>query len=399
MYDYVIVGAGIVGLAVAYSIQKHRPKASIAIVDKEKQVATHQTGHNSGVIHSGIYYKPGSYKARFAKAGNESMIAFCEEHGIAYDQCGKVIVATREEQLPALQKLYERGQDNGLTVHWLEQEALLQREPYVKGAAAIEVPSTGIVDYKEVSETLALLTKEKGADLYLNAEVKRIDEQDVVTIETNQQTIRGKKMINCAGLHSDRIAELAGYHLDMQIVPFRGEYYQLKGESRHLVKDLIYPVPNPDFPFSGVHFTRMIDGSVEAGPNAVLGFKREGYTKKDWSITDLSQVLGSTGFWRLASSYMKEGMGEMKRSFSKKAFVRGLQELIPSLTEDDVEPAPAGVRAQAMRSDGTLVDDFYIIAGKRSFHVCNAPSPAATSALQIGEEVFRKMEEKNSYAI
>ncbi|WP_240374765.1 L-2-hydroxyglutarate oxidase [Bacillus piscicola] len=394
MYDYTIIGAGIVGLSVAYSILKKEPNAAVAVIDKEKEVASHQTGHNSGVIHSGIYYRPGSYKARFAREGSKSMIAFCEEHGVEYDQCGKVIVATNNEQLPALNKLYERGQENGLTVNWMERDALLEREPHVNGVAAVEVPAAGIVNYKEVSKKIASLIQEKGADLFLNEEVKAIVENKGVTIETNKRTLQTKLMINCAGLHSDRIAEMAGYHLDMQIVPFRGEYFELKDSAKHLVKDLIYPVPNPDFPFLGVHFTRMIDGSVEAGPNAVLGFKREGYTKLDISVKDLSQVLRSFGFWKLASANMKEGLNEMKRSFSKKAFIASLQELIPEITEDDVMAAPAGVRAQALRTNGELVDDFYIVAGAHSFHVCNAPSPAATGALQIGEEVYRQMSEK-----
>ncbi|SFE71537.1 L-2-hydroxyglutarate oxidase [Alteribacillus iranensis] len=394
MYDYTIVGAGIVGLSVAHAILKHEPNASVAIIEKERKVASHQTGNNSGVIHSGIYYRPGSFKARFAREGNQSMVEFCEEHGIDYDQCGKVIVATNQSQVPALKKLYERGQENELEVHWMEKEEVLEREPHVNAVAAVEVPSTGIVDYKQVSEKLASLSQEKGADLFLNEEVVSINERQGVTIETNNRTIETRIMINCAGLHSDRVAEMTGYKLDMQIVPFRGEYYELKDSAKHLVKDLIYPVPNPDFPFLGVHFTRMIDGGVEAGPNAVLGFKREGYTKTDISFRDLSQVLKSFGFWKLASANMKEGLAEMKRSFSKKAFLTSLQEIIPEIQEDDLVPAPAGVRAQAMRSNGELVDDFYIVAGRHSFHVCNAPSPAATSALQIGEEVFRQMSEK-----
>ncbi len=395
MYDYAIIGAGIVGLSVAYSLQKHQPDASIAILDKEKEVAMHQTGHNSGVIHSGIYYKPGSYKARFAKAGNASIKKFCEENGVKYDPCGKVIVATNESQISNLKKIYERGKENELVVHWLEKKALLEREPYVNGVAAVEVPSAGIVDYKKISEMLAKIIRKKGGELFLNSEVKRIDEQGVVTIETNQKTIHARKMINCAGLHSDRIAKLTGYHLDIKIVPFRGEYYQLKEESRYLVHDLIYPVPNPNFPFLGVHFTRMIDGSVEAGPNAVLGFKREGYRKRDINIKDLAETMGFPGFWKLASTYLGEGINEMKRSVSKRAFVESLQELIPSVTMDDLEKAPAGVRAQALTLDGKLVDDFYIVAGRKSLHVCNAPSPAATSALQIGEEVTQQMIKQN----
>ncbi|WP_026701554.1 L-2-hydroxyglutarate oxidase [Salibacterium aidingense] len=393
MYDYVIIGAGIVGLSVAYTIQKKQPDAFIAVLEKEEAAALHQTGNNSGVIHSGIYYPPKSFKAAFAKNGNRSMITFCEEHEIPYEQCGKIIVATEEKQMASLQNLYKRAQDNELTVYWLEEDQLKEREPHVKGVAGIEVPSTGIVNYKTVSDKLAVLIQEKGNHIFFNEQVISINENDEVSIKTRKQTINGKKMVNCAGLHSDRIAKLAGYHMDMQIVPFRGEYYQLKEEARHLVKHLIYPVPNPDFPFLGVHFTRMIDGGVEAGPNAVLGLKREGYSKMDWNVKDLTQVLVFPGFWKLASSYIREGTAEMVRSVSKKSFIKSLQKLIPEITENDIEKAPAGVRAQALRLNGKLVDDFYIVKGKHSLHVCNAPSPAATGSLQIGEEVFQRFQE------
>ncbi|RFU68129.1 L-2-hydroxyglutarate oxidase [Peribacillus saganii] len=396
MYDYIIVGGGIVGLSVAYALYEKYPAIKVAVIEKEKQLAAHQTGHNSGVIHSGIYYKPGSLKAKLAKKGNETMVAFCEQHEVKYDQCGKVIVAADQKELPLLENLYQRGIQNGLAITKINQEKLLDLEPHVNGLEAIHVPMAGIVDYKQVCEKIGTLIKERGGDIFLNTEAKQIKEtsQEVV-VETSLQTLHGKMLINCAGLHSDRVANLTGYHVDMKIVPFRGEYYQLVPEKRDLVKNLIYPVPNPDFPFLGVHFTRMIDGTVDVGPNAVLSFKREGYKKTSFNLKDAQEVLTYPGFWKLASQYMKEGMDEMYRSFSKKKFVEGVQKLMPGITEQDLAPGPAGVRAQALRSDGSLVDDFYIVNGKRSIHVCNAPSPAATASIEIGKQVVGSL---NSYS-
>ncbi|WP_368652536.1 L-2-hydroxyglutarate oxidase [Ornithinibacillus sp. 4-3] len=392
MFDYIVVGGGIVGLSVSYELLKQKPDAKLLLLEKEDELAKHQTGHNSGVIHSGIYYQPGSYKARFAKAGNESMKAFCEAHGIDFDPCGKIIVATKEEELPLLQNLYERGQQNELVIKKINQDELRELEPHVNGIEGISVPAAGIVNYKQVSEKLGELIREAGGEILLESPVQAITENpDEVVVETKRGNYKGKLLVNCAGLHSDRIAKMAGYHADLKIVPFRGEYYKLKPEKRYLVKNLIYPVPNPDFPFLGVHFTRMIDGEVEAGPNAVLSFKREGYRKTDFHVKDLGETLMYKGFWKLAGKYMKEGLEEMKRSFSKGLFVKSLQELIPEITEDDLISAPAGVRAQALLSDGSLVDDFQIIDGKRSIHICNAPSPAATASLQIGEEISRRI--------
>lgn len=390
MYDYIIIGGGIVGLSVAMSLYKKYPGVKVAVIEKESELAAHQTGHNSGVIHSGIYYKPGSLKARLAKEGSESIVTFCEQYDIPYETCGKVIVATNEAELKLMDDLYNRGLENGLALQKKSKEELFEIEPHVNGLAAIHVPTTGIVNYKEVCKKIGEVIEENGGDIFLNNAVVNIEEkQDEVVIETTQKVIKGKFMLNCAGLHCDRIARLAGYHLDMKIVPFRGEYYQLNEEKRHLVKNLIYPVPNPDFPFLGVHFTRMIDGKVDVGPNAVLSLKREGYTKTSFSLRDSTEVLAYKGFWKLASRYMKEGMGEMARSFIKKKFVEDVQRFIPAITEDDLVPAPAGVRAQALRSDGALVDDFYIVNGKRSIHVCNAPSPAATASLEIGKEIVK----------
>ncbi|ERI05962.1 L-2-hydroxyglutarate oxidase [Aneurinibacillus aneurinilyticus] len=394
MYDFAIVGGGIVGLSTGMALTKRYPGAKIVMIEKEKDWAHHQTGHNSGVIHSGIYYKPGSYKARFAREGNAAMVRFCEEHGVAYDVCGKVIVATEQEELPLMESLYERGLQNELDVQKIGPEELKEIEPHVAGLGAIRVPSCGIADYKGVSRTFARIIEEGGGDIRLSTKVENIaEEAQGVTIETNRGTIKARFLINCAGLHSDRVAKMAGMQTGMKIVPFRGEYYELAPDKRHLVKHLIYPVPNPDFPFLGVHFTRMINGEVHAGPNAVLAFKREGYTKSDINIKDLLEVLTYPGFWKMAMPNMKEGMKEMVRSFSKQAFLHSLQRLIPELTEKDIVPTHAGVRAQALMDNGNMVDDFAIFPGKSSLHVCNAPSPAATASIKIGEEIANKLPE------
>jgi L-2-hydroxyglutarate oxidase len=394
MYDFAIVGGGIVGLSTGMALTKRYPGAKIVMIEKEKDWARHQTGHNSGVIHSGIYYKPGSYKARFAREGNAAMVEFCKEHGIAYDVCGKVIVATEPKELPLLDNLYQRGLQNELNVKKIDKDELKEIEPHVAGLAAIRVPSCGIADYKGVSRTFARIIQEGGGELRLGTKVENIaEEANKVTIETNRGTIEARFLINCAGLHSDRVAKMTGMKTGMKIVPFRGEYYELVPEKRHLVKHLIYPVPNPDFPFLGVHFTRMINGEVHAGPNAVLAFKREGYTKKDIDIKDVLEVLTYSGFWKMAMPNMKEGMKEMVRSFSKQAFLHSLQRLIPELTEKDIVPTHAGVRAQALMHDGSMVDDFAIFSGKSSMHVCNAPSPAATASIKIGEEIANRVPE------
>jgi len=393
MYDYIIIGGGIVGLSVGMALLNQEPKAKVAVLEKEKHVAAHQTGHNSGVIHSGIYYKPGSYKAKLAKKGNETMIHFCQQHGIDVEVCGKVIVASHEEELVLLDRLYNRGIENGLDIRLIEKEELLELEPHVNGMKAIHVPMAGIVNYKKVAEKMAELIQEKGGHILLNHMVESITETaDEVVIDTNQGTIKGSFYINCAGLHSDRIAKLANIKTDVRIVPFRGEYYQLKPEKKYLVKNLIYPVPNPNFPFLGVHFTRMIDGTIDVGPNAVLSFKREGYLKTDFSLRDMKDVLYFKGFWKLASQYMKEGVEEMVRSFSKRQFVKSVQKLMPDIQENDLLLGPSGVRAQALKEDGTLVDDFYIVHGNRSIHILNAPSPAATASIEIGKEMIRHLE-------
>lgn len=392
MYDYIIIGGGIVGLSVASALIEANPGVKLAVMEKEEKLATHQTGHNSGVIHSGIYYTPGSLKARLAKEGNKRMTSFCEIHGIPYEKCGKVIVATSENERILLKNLYNRGLKNGLKIRKISREELLELEPHVQGLEAIHVPMAGIVNYQSVCEVLGNIIRNQGGEIFLNTEAKVIKEfEDEVSVETNHQLFQGRMLINCAGLQSDRIAKLAGYKLDMKIVPFRGEYYQLSENKKHLVKNLIYPVPNPNFPFLGVHFTRMIDGTIDVGPNAVLSLNREGYKKMSFNLQDATETLTYSGFWKLATNYMKEGMGEMVRSFYKKKFVEGARKLIPSLEEKDLVSGPAGIRAQALKDDGSLVDDFYIVHGKRSIHICNAPSPAATASLEIGKEVVKML--------
>lgn len=395
MLEVVIIGGGIVGLSVGLALTERFPDKKVVILEKENSVSKHQTGNNSGVIHSGIYYKPGSFKARFAKQGSQSMVAFCKEHGIEYDICGKVIVATEQHELPLLQNLYERGIQNELEIEMLNAEQLKEIEPHVAGLGAIRVPQAGIVNYQQVSEKIRELIEANGGEIRCGEEVKSINEhENGVSIETSKGTVETKVMINCAGLQSDRIAKMTGYFADLKIVPFRGEYYKLKESSRSLVNHLIYPVPNPDFPFLGVHYTRMIGGEVEAGPNAVLSFKREGYKKTDINLFDIAETLTYKGFWKLAGKNMKEGLNEMARSYSKGLFVKSLQKLIPEIQADDLEPGGAGVRAQALKSDGSMVDDFYFIPGKRSIHVLNAPSPAATASLEIGKEIVARFEKK-----
>jgi (S)-2-hydroxyglutarate dehydrogenase len=392
MYDFAIVGGGIIGLSTALALGRRYAEARLLLLEKEEHWAAHQTGHNSGVIHSGIYYKPDSLKAKLAREGNRAMVEFCREHALPHEVCGKVIVATEPEELPLLEALCCRGKENGLELSRLTLEELAEIEPHVRGLAAVRVPSTGIVDYRRVSETLASLLQQHGADLRLNTELQRVVKvPGGVQLVCRGGDFRARVLINCAGLHSDRVARLAGRRSDVQIVPFRGEYYRLKPERRSLVRHLIYPVPNPNFPFLGVHFTRMVNGDVEAGPNAVLSLKREGYRRTDFHPRDFAAIVGYPGMWRLAMKYWREGSEEIVRSFSKAAFVRSLQRLIPEVQAEDLEPAPAGVRAQALRRSGELVDDFYILADENQVHVCNAPSPAATASLSIGQAIVGRV--------
>ena len=393
-HDFVVIGGGIVGLATALFLGQRFPRASVLVLEKEAQLAFHQTGHNSGVIHSGIYYKPGSFKSKFTKAGNQAMVNFCQAQGLPYEVCGKVIVATKPSELPRLENLYRRGLQNGLAVQKLSPEEVKEHEPYVQCWGGIYVPTSGIVDYGKVCQKYAELIQQQGGDLRLQHQVINIIKTPVgYALETHQGTVQTRFLINCAGLQSDRLAKLAGLEPEAQIVPFRGEYYELRPEKRYLVKGLIYPVPNPDFPFLGVHLTRMIDGSIHAGPNAVLNLKREGYGKTEVDFRDLGEVLTYPGFWRLARHHWQEGLQEIIRSWSKPAFVRSVQQLIPEVTADDIIASPAGIRAQALRRDGRLVEDFLIIEADKALHVCNAPSPAATASLEIGKAVAARVPE------
>jgi L-2-hydroxyglutarate oxidase len=389
--DFLIAGGGIVGLATADAIQRRFPGASVTVLEKEDSLATHQTGRNSGVIHAGIYYKPGSAKARFCRAGNESMHAFCAEHGIRVDRCGKIIVATEPAELPELEKLYQRGLDNELGVQRLDAAAMREREPHMAGIAALFIPSTSIVDYRQVALKLAELVRARGGEIRCGTTVLGVKPG---LVETSAGTYQVRQFINCAGLHSDRLARSAGAKVASRIVPFRGEYYQLKAEKAHLVQGLIYPVPNPLFPFLGVHCTKMIDGSVHLGPNAVLAFAREGYRKTTINLRDVADTLAFGGFWKLVGKHWRDGMQEAVRSLSRRAFVRSLQRLVPGINEDDVVPCAAGVRAQALRPDGTLEDDFLIVRGPGAIHVCNAPSPAATASLEIGKHIAAMIDPK-----
>ncbi len=388
-YDIVVIGGGIVGLATALQIQNQNPALKLLLLEKETELAKHQTGNNSGVIHSGLYYKPGSLKATNCIRGYHLLIDFCRQNGIPFDLCGKIVVATDEVEEPLLQNLFVRGEQNGLkNLKKLSASELKEYEPHVKGISGIFVPQTGIVDYKKVAEKYGELIKQKGGIINLGERVVDIrttfDEISIVTEKTEYQA---KLVINCAGLYSDKIARLTVKNLKVKIIPFRGEYFKLKKEKEYLVKNLIYPVPDPNFPFLGVHFTRMAKGGVEAGPNAVLAFSREGYKKSDINISELAETLAWPGFQKVAAKYWKTGFGEMYRSFSKAAFTKALQKLLPEIQEEDLVEGGAGVRAQACDRNGGLVDDFLILEEKQVINVCNAPSPAATSSLAIGESV------------
>lgn len=389
-FDVVVVGGGIVGLATALNLLKSRPTLRLLLLEKENAFAAHQTGHNSGVIHSGLYYKPGSLKATNCINGYHMLLDFCRENEVPFELCGKIVVATSKEQLPLLENLYNRGIENGLGgLEKLNVSQMKEIEPHVSGIAGIKVPQTGIIDYTTVSLKYAEKIQELGGELHLSEKVTSISELNgVSTVVTTKGSYDTTLVINCAGLYSDKVAELTeNEKINVKIVPFRGEYFELKPEKRHLVKHLIYPVPDPNFPFLGVHFTRMIGGGVEAGPNAVLAFKREGYTKLAFNFSELSETLRWPGFQKVAAKYWKTGLGEYYRSFSKAAFTKALQELIPEIQKEDLIPGGAGVRAQACDREGGLLDDFSILENKQAINVCNAPSPAATSSLAIGKTV------------
>ena len=388
-YDIVIIGGGILGLSTAMQLLERSPQWRVAVVEKEEELATHQTGHNSGVMHSGIYYRPGSRKAQFCVAGLNNMIKFCEENEIEFQQCGKVIVALHESELGRLQDLYERGTANGVRdLEIVGPERLKEIEPHTAGVRALWAPHTGIVDFTKVAAAFANKFQQAGGDIFTGAAVKKITRSTgSVALETTKGTLQAKYLINCAGLYADKVASMTGENIGVRIIPFRGEYYTLRQESHHLVSGLIYPVPDPQFPFLGVHFTRNIKGHVEAGPNAVIALRREGYRKRDFSLGDSLGNLAYPGFWKMALKYWKIGMGEVYRSYSRRVFLRDLQRLLPEIQNSDLASGGSGVRAQAVARDGSLLDDFSIIQSGDAIHVLNAPSPGATSSLAIGEHI------------
>ena len=388
-YDVVVVGGGIIGLATSMKLTQDFPNLKVAVLEKEKEVAQHQTGHNSGVIHAGIYYAPGSQKANFCSTGGKLLRDFCDEYGIAYDMCGKLIVATDDSEVPQLEELFKRGTENGAQgLRMVNQEEIKDIEPYSAGVKAILSPNTGIIDYFEVSQAYATRMRENGGDLLTNVEVISIENKDnLVYINTTSGTVVAKYVLNCAGLHADTVARMMGVDVGVKIVPFRGEYFSIIPEKEHMVKGLIYPVPDPSMPFLGVHFTRRINGSVEAGPNAVLAFAREGYKKTDVNLKDTLGTLSYSGFWKMSAKYWKVGMHEQYRSLVKGVFVKSLQKLMPEITGDDLGDPGAGVRAQVIDSNGGLLQDFAIEASANAVHVLSAPSPGATSSLTISEYI------------
>ncbi len=384
-HDLIVIGGGIVGLATAHRYLERFSGRSVRVLDKEPRLAAHQTGRNSGVLHSGIYYKPGSLKAINCREGKRAMEEFCRAEGVPFDLCGKVIVATDEAELPRLADILARGQANGVRCEQIGPERLRELEPHAAGLAAIHVPEAGIVDYSQVCERLAARIRAGGSEITLSARVTGFHmSADAAIVETTAGEFAARRIVNCAGLHSDRVAQLSGQRPPVRIVPFRGEYFKLRPEAEAFCRTLIYPVPDPAFPFLGVHFTRMIGGGVECGPNAVLAFSREGYTKLKFNLRDLAGSLSYPGFLRLAAKYWRTGAGEMWRSVSKRAFVHALARLVPEIRPEHLDPAPAGVRAQALARDGSMVDDFLIEESGRVVNVLNAPSPAATSSLRIG---------------
>ncbi len=387
-YSVIVIGGGIVGLATALQLIKRKPSLKILVLEKENELAKHQTGNNSGVIHSGIYYKPGSLKATNCMNGYHQLIDFCRQNDIPFELCGKVIVATAEEEKPLLHNVFVRGQQNGLqNLRKISSGEIKEIEPHVNGLEGIFVPQTGIVDYKLVAEKYGEVLQRQSVEIHLNEKVVNIHCGQATTVITDTTTYTTELVINCAGLYSDKVARLSVKDLNVKIIPFRGEYYKLKKEKEYLVNNLVYPVPDPNFPFLGVHFTRMAKGGVEAGPNAVLAFQREGYKKTQINLSELAETLAWPGFQKVAAKYWRTGLGEMYRSFSKAAFTKALQKLVPEIQEQDLVDGGAGVRAQACDREGGLVDDFLILEEKNVINVCNAPSPAATSSLAIGETV------------
>jgi L-2-hydroxyglutarate oxidase len=392
IYDYCVIGGGIVGLATAMKLQELEPQASLVVLEKESSLARHQTGHNSGVIHAGIYYAPGSLKARLCRRGAKATKAFCDQHGIPYETCGKLLVATSNLELQRMSGLVERARLNEIEIEPLDAQELRRREPHIDGLGALFVPETGIVDYRRVCESMATVIRQAGAVIEMNVEVTAIRETSAsVTVANREREWQARKLVVCAGLQSDRLARMAGIETNHQIVPFRGEYYRLRPSRNNIVRHLIYPIPDPDLPFLGVHLTRMIDGSVTVGPSAVLGFAREGYSKFSFNLRDVADYARFPGFWKTMGRNLGHGLREMRNSLSKAGYLQECRKYCPSLELDDLTPCEAGIRAQAVMRDGTLVHDFLFLETPRMLHVCNAPSPAATSAIPIGEMIAEKI--------
>jgi (S)-2-hydroxyglutarate dehydrogenase len=390
--DFLIVGGGIVGLATAWRITQRFSDAKVTLLEKEDHVAAHQSGRNSGVLHSGIYYKPGSLKAKTCRAGKAAMEDFCRQQNIPFDNCGKIIVAVEEKEIPGLEKIHQRGLENGVQNAWLDAHQIHAIEPHAAGIQALHVPEAGIVDYPAVCQRLAKLLSDSGHRVLLNRNVDAIEPtQSQVTVRCGSDRFVTGNLVTCAGLHSDRMVRLSGLKPTAKIVPFRGEYYELKQAKRYLCRNLIYPVPDPMFPFLGVHFTRMIGGEVECGPNAVLALAREGYSWGTVRIGDLAESLSYGGFLKLAVQHWRMGLGEVHRSLSKTAFVKALQRLMPEIRNEDLVRCRAGVRAQALGPDGAMIDDFLWVSAPRMLHVCNAPSPAATASLEIGRIIAERV--------
>lgn len=394
MYDFVIIGGGIIGMSTAMQLIEVYPDARIALLEKEPGPACHQTGHNSGVIHAGVYYTPGSLKAQFCLAGNRATKAFCDQNNIHYDTCGKLLVATSELEMTRMKALWERTEANGLERYWLSAQELREREPNITGLGGILVPSSGIVSYREVTAAMAKIFQARGGEIYYNAEVSALHEHASGVVVTTRQghSYEGATLISCSGLMADRLVKMIGVDPGFIICPFRGEYFRLAPQHNQIVNHLIYPIPDPAMPFLGVHLTRMIDGSVTVGPNAVLAFKREGYRKRDFSLADTLEIFGSAGIRRVLQNNLRSGLGEMKNSLCRSGYLRLVQKYCPSLTLNDLQPWPAGVRAQAVSPQGKLIDDFLFVTTPRSIHTCNAPSPAATSAIPIGAHIVSKVQ-------
>jgi L-2-hydroxyglutarate oxidase len=392
IYDFIVIGGGILGMSTAWQLQQKYPGKSVLVLEKESSAAQHQTGHNSGVIHAGVYYKPGSLKAKFCKEGNRATKAFCLAHDIPFEQCGKLLVATDSAELERMQALIGRCAENGIGVDVLDQSMLKAKEPNIQGVGGLFVPSTGIVNYTQITQCMGDLIEQAGGHIHFNTAVTGIEEfADRVTVYTDGKRYHGRYLVACAGLQSDRVVRMMGLEPDFRIIPFRGEYFRLSAKHNQIVNHLIYPIPNPDLPFLGVHLTRMIDGSVTVGPNAVLAFKREGYKKTDVSLKDSFQMLTYPGMIKLLMKHFKASVSELKNSISKKGYLRLVQKYCPELSINDLESYPAGIRAQAVAKNGDVIDDFLFMNTSRSLAVCNAPSPAATSAIPIGKHIVEKV--------